>query len=120
MDMMIGVRRFLKSHKHSEFLEAESTLDTLEDSVQVIEEFCLKILQSKLFTKSYMFPFCRSPWSPPVQRCSVPPPIIFLLFFSFSIKYISPPEDCEHFEIRNTVCFPCVITFCSQRVLLML
>ena len=47
--MMIGVRRFLKSHKHSEFLEAESTLDTLEDSVQVREEFCLIILQSKLF-----------------------------------------------------------------------
>ena len=95
MNMMIGVRRFLKSHKHSEFLEAESTLDTLEDSVQVKEEFCLKILQSRLFTKSYMFPFFRSQWSPPVQRCSVPPPIIFLLFFSFSIKYISPspPED---------------------------
>ena len=51
MDMMIGVRRFLKSHKHSEFLEAESTLDTLEDSVQVREEFCLIILQSKLFYK---------------------------------------------------------------------
>ena len=48
MDMMIGVRRFLKSHKHS---EAESTLDTLEDSVQVREEFCLIILQSKLFYK---------------------------------------------------------------------
>ena len=90
MDMMIGVRMFLKSHKHSEFLEAESTLDTLEDSVQVREEFCLIILQSRLFTKSYMFPFFRSRWSPPVQRCSFPLPIIFLLFFFFSIKYISP------------------------------
>ena len=55
--MMIGVRRFLKSHKHSEFLEAESTLDTLEDSVQVREESCLIILQSRLLQRVTCFLF---------------------------------------------------------------